>query len=47
MELQSILQYYKDTCKMLLYEKDFLIDFDKEIYTDSDEEELEEESDDN
>lgn len=48
-ELQSFLHYCKDTCKILFYENDLLMDFDKEIYTesDSDEEESEEESDDN
>ena len=43
--LQSILQYCKDICKMLFYDKDFLIDLDKEMYTKSDSEEGE--SDDN
>ncbi len=47
-ELQSILQYCKDSCKILFYEKDFLIDLDKEFYNESssDSEESEDDSDD-
>ena len=48
-DLLSILGFCKDTCKMIFYEKDFLIDIDKEFYTDSssDSEESEDDSDDN
>ena len=34
-ELLSILQYCKDTCKMLFYKKDYLKNIDKEFYYES------------
>ena len=34
-ELLTILHYCKDTCKMIFYEKDYLIDIDKEFYNES------------